>query len=38
MKLKDIQIEDEQHANNREWKEKNQEYIMELIKRDMKGE
>ena len=32
MKLKDIQIEDEQHANNREWKEKNEKYLTNLQK------
>lgn len=32
MKLKDIQIEDEQHANNREWKEKNEKYLNQFAK------
>ena len=32
MKLKDIQIEDEQHANNREKKKKNEKYLTNLQK------
>lgn len=32
MKLKDSPIEDEQHANNREWKEKNEKYLTNLQK------
>lgn len=32
MKLKDNPIEDEQLANNREWKEKNEKYLTNLQK------
>lgn len=32
MKLKDSPIEDEQLANNREWKEKNERYLTNLQK------
>lgn len=32
MKLKDSPIEDEQLANNREWKEKNEKYLTNLQK------